>query len=183
MQISFFQIAAGIFPHQFDRQVPREHLTVMRMTAQLHISTGCFQFLQLFRLVFQYDDRFGLIQITQDLLRLHPVGCSVTRLLYIFSSHQIKSIVDQRHFVIQHLNPCFFCKFFKPRITHFIFFGSHGKSAKQTLRYIVIAEHTERTISALDSRQRFCDLVRILQRFVFIIKNISCKYHQIRILF
>ena len=46
----------------------------------------------------------------------------------------------------------------------------------------MIAKHTKRTISALNSRQCLCDPVRVLHGFIFIIKNIPGKYHQIRIL-
>ena len=80
--------------------------------------------------MFQNNDRFSLIQTTQNHFRLYAIFSSVTRLLRIFSSHQIKSIIDQHHFVIQNPDLCFFCKFFKSWITHLFSLRRHRKSTK-----------------------------------------------------
>lgn len=72
MHLPLLKITAGIFPHQFDYEISREHLPIMRVAAKIQIDTCICKCLQLLRLVVENDD--GLRKSLRP-LKSHPSCC------------------------------------------------------------------------------------------------------------
>ena len=68
MHLSLLEIPAGIFPHQLDGEISREHLSIVRVAAEVYVDARVRKLLQLLGLVVEDNDGLILVQTCRDLI-------------------------------------------------------------------------------------------------------------------
>ena len=154
----------------------------MGMSAEIHVHPRIRQLLLFSRLMIDDQHRQWQIHTLCNLLRNLSFINPPSRTLIIRSSIQIKGIINEHILISQKRNPRFLQKLIHLRGTLFLFLTAKGEACQDLFLNIMISVTCIHTILRPNSSQYLCQFFRIIQCLIFIVKNISCHYHQIRIL-
>ena len=154
----------------------------MGMSAEIHVHPRIRQFLKFSRLMIDNQHWQWHIHTLCDFLRSLSFINPPSGTLIIRSAIQIKGIIDEHIFISQKRNPRFLQKLIHLRGTLFLFLTAKGKSRQNLFLNIVVSVTCIHTILWADPSQYLRQFFRIIQCLIFIVKNISCHYHQIRFL-
>ena len=96
VHLPLLEISAGVLPHQLDDEIPREHLSVVRMAAEVEINTRIRKLPQFLWLVVEDDDGLILVHVRCDLIgrlsRLNAAAGTVR----VGTSVEVEFSVDER---------------------------------------------------------------------------------------
>ena len=153
----------------------------MGMSAEIQVCACLCQFLKLFWLMIQNNNRLTPVQILCELGGSFSFCVSFTRPGRIFAAGKIETVMDQNCVILQNLDSTFFYKIIHAGIQDMRRIRMKSKTCQNGFVQIMISPTGISTVSGFKRLKNAAQLFRMRNSFIFVIKNIACNTYKIRL--
>ena len=183
MHLSLLEIPAGIFPHQLDGEISREHLSIVRVAAEVYVDARVRKLLQLLGLVVEDNDGLILIHIRRDLVGRLARFDAAARAVRVGAAIKVELSVDEHALVAQERDVRVLQKFVHARVALLLLALAEGEARKDRLFDVVVAVAGVNAVFRPDAAQRGGDGLRGFHRLPLVIEDVSRDDDEVGVLF
>ena len=172
VHLPFFEISAGVLPHQPDGEIAREHLPVVRVAAEVEVNARVRKLLQFLRLVVEHDDGLTFVHLRRDLIGRFARLDAAAGTVRVGAAVEVKLSVDQRPLVAQERDVRVLQECVHARVALFLLALAEGKAREHRFFDIVVAVAGVNAVFRPDAAQRGGDSLRLIHRLPFVVEDI-----------